>query len=169
MKIKKMIVPAIAIACMLSAVGCDRDKTVKKQRETSEQKTTDQRTKDIKRPVNTSTSQNEKPDITVNQDQKSSTTESVKDTKATTQTTTETPIATKKDEQKAAKTMTVTYNGFADGNFVEVQKEDGSTEVMLVTDDALIQKLDQMEIGSKIKISYKAKAGQANKQIVKIL
>ena len=83
-------------------------------------------------------------------------------------TTTEVPIATKKDEKKSAKTETVVYNGFADGNCVEVQKEDGSFEVMLVMDDALIKKLDSMDIGSKIKISYKAKAGQANKQIIKV-
>lgn len=39
---------------------------------------------------------------------------------------------------------------------------------MLVTDDALIKKLDSMDIGSKITISYKAKVGQANKQIIKV-
>ena len=50
----------------------------------------------------------------------------------------------------------------------QVQKEDGSFEVMLVMDDALIKKLDSMDIGSKIKITYKAKAGQANKQIIKV-
>ena len=62
----------------------------------------------------------------------------------------------------------MTVSVFADGNCVEVQKEDGSFEVMLVMDDALIKKLDSMDIGSKIKISYKAKAGQANKQIIKV-
>lgn len=56
-------------------------------------------------------------------------------------TTTEVPIATKKDEKKSAKTEMVVYNGFADGNCVEVQKEDGSFEVMLVMDDALIKSL----------------------------
>ena len=50
----------------------------------------------------------------------------------------------------------------------EVKKKMEVLKVMLVMDDALIKKLDSMDIGSKIKISYKAKAGQANKQIIKV-
>ncbi len=132
----------IALGCMFAFTACSKQTDQKLQKETTTQKT-----KDIKRPINTSTQAKQN---------------------VTEATTTEVPIATKKDEKKSAKTETVIYNGFADGNCVEVQKEDGSFEVMLVMDDALIKKLDSMDIGSKIKISYKAKAGQANKQIIKV-
>ena len=65
--------------------------------------------------------------------------------KKTTKATTETPIATKKDEQKAAVKATVTYNGFSDTNSVE-----------------------DLNPGTKVTIRYKAKAGQANKQIIAV-
>ena len=131
-----------------------------------QKETTTQRTKDIKRPINTS-QEKENPEVTIDQKQDKKQDASTQAKQNVTEaTTTEVPIATKKDEKKSAKTETVVYNGFADGNCVEVQKEDGSFEVMLVMDDALIKKLDSMDIGSKIKISYKA--GQANKQIIKV-
>ena len=142
----------IALGCMFAFTACSKQTDQKPEKET-----TAFRTKDIKRPINTS-QKKENTEVTIDQKQE----------KRQEATTTEVPIATKKDEKKSAKTETVIYNGFADGNCVEVQKEDGSFEVMLVMDDALIKKLDSMDIGSKIKISYKAKAGQANKQIIKV-
>lgn len=82
--------------------------------------------------------------------------------------TTETPIATKKDEQKAAVKATVTYNGFSDTNSVEMKMSDGSYEVMIVEKEDLIKKLEDLDPGTKVTIQYKAKAGQANKQIIKV-
>ena len=157
---RKIVIPMIALGCMFAFTACSKQTDQKLQKET-----TTQRTKDIKRPINTS-QKKENTEVTIDQKQEKKQDASTQN--VTEATTTEVPIATKKDEKKSAKTETVIYNGFADGNCVEVQKEDGSFEVMLVTDDALIKKLDSMDIGSKIKISYKAKAGQANKQIIKV-
>ena len=89
-------------------------------------------------------------------------------TKKTTKSTTETPIATKKDEQKAAIKATVTYNGFSDTNSVEMKMSDGSYEVMIVEKEDLIKKLEDLDPGTKVTIRYKAKAGQANKQIIAV-
>lgn len=86
----------------------------------------------------------------------------------TTKATTETPIATKKDEQKAAVKATVTYNGFSDTNSVEMKMSDGSYEVMIVEKEDLIKKLEDLNPGTKVTIRYKAKAGQANKQIIAV-
>lgn len=153
----------IALGCMFAFTACSKQTDQKLQKET-----TTQRTKDIKRPINTS-QEKENPEVTIDQKQNKKQDASTQAKQNVTEaTTTEVPIATKKDEKKSAKTETVVYNGFADGNCVEVQKEDGSFEVMLVSDDALIKKLDSMDIGSKITISYKAKAGQANKHIIKV-
>lgn len=149
---RKTVIPMIALGCMFAFTACSKQTDQKPEKETTALKT-----KDIKRPINTSQKQEKKQDASTQA--KRNVAEA---------TTTEVPIATKKDEKKSAKTEIVVYNGFADGNCVEVQKEDGSFEVMLAMDDALIKKLDSMDIGSKIKISYKAKAGQANKQIIKV-
>ena len=120
----------------------------------------------------------EKENISKNKDQQtitsSATTETT--TKVTTstttstakKTTTETPIATKKDEQKAAVKATVTYNGFSDTNSVEMKMSDGSYEVMIVEKEDLIKKLEDLNPGTKVTIRYKAKAGQANKQIIAV-
>ena len=119
----------------------------------------------------------EKENISKNKDQQtitsSATTEAT--TKVTTSTTTstakkttETPIATKKDEQKAAVKATVTYNGFSDTNSVEMKMSDGSYEVMIVEKEDLIKKLEDLNPGTKVTIRYKAKAGQANKQIIEV-
>jgi len=112
----------------------------------------------------------EKENISKNKDQQtitsSATTEAT--TKVTTSTTTSTPIATKKDEQKAAVKATVTYNGFSDTNSVEMKMSDGSYEVMIVEKEDLIKKLEDLNPGTKVTIRYKAKAGQANKQIIAV-
>ena len=119
----------------------------------------------------------EKENISKNKDQQtitsSATTEVTTSTttstaKKTTKATTETPIATKKDEQKAAVKATVTYNGFSDTNSVEMKMSDGSYEVMIVEKEDLIKKLEDLNPGTKVTIRYKAKAGQANKQIIAV-
>lgn len=97
-----------------------------------------------------------------------STTTTTSTAKKTTKATTETPIATKKDEQKAAVKATVTYNGFSDTNSVEMKMSDGSYEVMIVEKEDLIKKLEDLNPGTKVTIRYKAKAGQANKQIIAV-
>ena len=155
---RKIVIPMIALGCMFAFTACSKQTDQKPEKET-----TAFRTKDIKRPINTS-QKKENTEVTIDQKQEKRQDASTQAKQNVAEaTTTEVPIATKKDEKKSAKTETVIYNGFADGNCVEVQKE-----VMLVMDDALIKKLDSMDIGSKIKISYKAKAGQANKQIIKV-
>lgn len=117
----------------------------------------------------------EKENISKNKDQQtitsSATTEAttkVTTSTTTTKATTETPIATKKDEQKAAVKATVTYNGFSDTNSVEMKMSDGSYEVMIVEKEDLIKKLEDLNPGTKVTIRYKAKAGQANKQIIAV-
>lgn len=119
----------------------------------------------------------EKENISKNKDQQtitsSATTEATtkvttSTAKKTTKATTETPIATKKDEQKAAVKATVTYNGFSDTNSVEMKMSDGSYEVMIVEKEDLIKKLEDLNPGTKVTIRYKAKAGQANKQIIEV-
>ena len=156
---RKIVIPMIALGCMFAFTACSKQTDQKPEKET-----TALRTKDIKRPINTS-QKKENTEVTIDQKQEKKQDASTQAKRNVAEATT---IATKKDEKKSAKTETVIYNGFADGNCVEVQKEDGSFEVMLVMDDALIKKLDSMDIGSKIKISYKAKAGQVNKQIIKV-
>lgn len=141
---------------------------LKTNRSKAAKETTTQRTKDIKRPINTSQEkENPRSNNRSETEQKTRCFYTSK-TKCYRSNNDRSSNRNKKDEKKSAKTETVVYNGFADGNCVEVQKEDGSFEVMLVSDDALIKKLDSMDIGSKITISYKAKAGQANKQIIKV-
>lgn len=108
----------------------------------------------------------EKENISKNKDQQTITSSAT--TEATTKATTETPIATKKDEQKAAVKATVTYNGFSDTNSVEMKMSDGSYEVMIVEKEDLIKKLEDLNPGTKVTIRYKAKAGQANKQIIAV-
>ena len=157
---RKTVIPMIALGCMFAFTACSKQTDQKPEKETTALKT-----KDIKRPINTS-QKKENTEVTIEEKKQDASTQAKRNVAEAT--TTEVPIATKKDEKKSAKTEIVVYNGFADGNCVEVQKEDGSFEVMLVMDDALIKKLDSMDIGSKIKISYKAKAGQANKQIIKV-
>lgn len=119
----------------------------------------------------------EKENISKNKDQQtitsSATTEATtkvttSTAKKTTKATTETPIATKKDEQKAAVKATVTYNGFSDTNSVEMKMSDESYEVMIVEKEDLIKKLEDLNPGTKVTIRYKAKAGQANKQIIAV-
>lgn len=115
----------------------------------------------------------EKENISKNKDQQTITSSATTSTttstaKKTTKATTETPIATKKDEQKAAVKATVTYNGFSDTNSVEMKMSDGSYEVMIVEKEDLIKKLEDLNPGTKVTIRYKAKAGQANKQIIAV-
>lgn len=73
-----------------------------------------------------------------------------------------------KKKQKAAVKATVTYNGFSDTNSVEMKMSDGSYEVMIVEKEDLIKKLEDLNPGTKVTIRYKAKAGQANKQIIAV-
>ena len=108
----------------------------------------------------------EKENISKNKDQQTITSSAT--TEATTKVTTSTTIATKKDEQKAAVKATVTYNGFSDTNSVEMKMSDGSYEVMIVEKEDLIKKLEDLNPGTKVTIRYKAKAGQANKQIIAV-
>ena len=73
--------------------------------------------------------------------------------------------ATKKDEQAKDKTATGTYNGFADTNSVEIEMSDGSYQTFMVNDEDIVNKLNDMEEGTKITFTYGAVEGQANSEI----
>ena len=94
----------IALGCMFAFTACSKQTDQKLQKET-----TTQRTKDIKRPINTS-QEKENPEVTIDQKQNKKQDASTQAKQNVTEaTTTEVPIATKKDEKKSAKTETVVY------------------------------------------------------------
>lgn len=76
--------------------------------------------------------------------------------------------ATKKDEQAKPKSATGTYNGFADTSSVEIEMSDGSYQTFMVNDEDLVNKLNDMDEGTKIIFTYGAVEGQANMEILSI-
>lgn len=155
------ILAAILSISILSGCGTSKQKQVKTARTTQESNVTER--KDSAKNTEEPTTAFSTTEVTTAKAKVTSTTKS-KEVIATT----ETPIATKKDEQKAAVKATVTYNGFSDTNSVEMKMSDGSYEVMIVEKEDLIKKLEDLDPGTKVTIQYKAKAGQANKQIIKV-
>ena len=81
---------------------------------------------------------------------------------------TKTTTATKKDEQAKPKSATGTYNGFADTSSVEIEMSDGSYQTFIVNDEDLVNKLNDMDEGTKITFTYGAVEGQANMEILSI-
>ena len=81
---------------------------------------------------------------------------------------TKTTTATKKDEQAKPKSATGTYNGFADTSSVEIEMSDGSYQTFMVNDEGLVNKLNDMDEGTKITFTYGAVEGQANMEILSI-
>lgn len=81
---------------------------------------------------------------------------------------TKTTTATKKDEQAKPKSATGTYNGFADTSSVEIEMSDGSYQTFMVNDEDLVNKLNDMDEGTKITFTYGAVEGQANMEIFSI-
>ena len=81
---------------------------------------------------------------------------------------TKTTTATKKDEQAKPKSATGTYNGFADTSSVEIEMSDGSYQTFMVNDEDLVNKLNDMDEGTKITFTYGAVEGQANMEILSI-
>ena len=81
---------------------------------------------------------------------------------------TKTTTATKKDEQAKPKSATGTYNGFADTSSVEIEMSDGSYQTFMVNDEDLVNKLNDMDVGTKITFTYGAVEGQANMEILSI-
>ena len=81
---------------------------------------------------------------------------------------TKTTTATKKDEQAKPKSATGTYNGFADTSSVEIETSDGSYQTFMVNDEDLVNKLNDMDEGTKITFTYGAVEGQANMEILSI-
>ena len=81
---------------------------------------------------------------------------------------TKTTTATKKDEQAKPKSATGTYNGFADTSSVEIEMSDGSYQTFMVNDEDLVNKLNDMDEGTKIIFTYGAVEGQANMEILSI-
>ena len=81
---------------------------------------------------------------------------------------TKTTTATKKDEQAKPKSTTGTYNGFADTSSVEIEMSDGSYQTFMVNDEDLVNKLNDMDEGTKITFTYGAVEGQANMEILSI-
>ena len=76
--------------------------------------------------------------------------------------------ATKKDEQAKPTSATGTYNGFADTSSVEIEMSDGSYQTFMVNDEDLVNKLNDMDEGTKITFTYGAVEGQANMEILSI-
>lgn len=72
---------------------------------------------------------------------------------------TKTTTATKKDEQAKPKSATGTYNGFADTSSVEIEMSDGSYQTFMVNDEDLVNKLNDMDEGTKITFTYGAVEG----------
>lgn len=81
---------------------------------------------------------------------------------------TKTTTATKKDEQAKPKSATGTYNGFADTSSVEIEMSDGSYQTFMVNDEDLVNKLNDMDEGTKITFTYGAVEGQANMEILSV-
>ena len=81
---------------------------------------------------------------------------------------TKTTTATKKDEQAKPKSATGTYNGFADTSSVEIEMSDGSYQTFMVNDEDLVNKLNDMDEGTKITFTYGAVEGQANMETLSI-
>ena len=75
---------------------------------------------------------------------------------------------TTKDEQAKPKSATGTYNGFADTSSVEIEMSDGSYQTFMVNDEELVNKLNDMDEGTKITFTYGAVEGQANMEILSI-
>lgn len=60
------------------------------------------------------------------------------------------------------------YNGFADTSSVEIEMSDGSYQTFMVNDEDLVNKLNDMDEGTKITFTYGAVEGQANMEILSI-
>ena len=118
--------------------------TARRQQQNLQQKKTQKKIRQKKKPVATATSE--------------------ESTKEQTKTTT----ATKKDEQAKPKSATGTYNGFADTSSVEIEMSDGSYQTFMVNDEDLVNKLNDMDEGTKITFTYGAVEGQANMEILSI-
>ena len=83
----------------------------------------------------------------------------------------EKPVATATSEESTkeqTKTTTATYNGFADTSSVEIEMSDGSYQTFMVNDEDLVNKLNDMDEGTKITFTYGAVEGQANMEILSI-
>ena len=85
----------------------------------------------------------------------------------------EKPVATATSEeitkeQAKPKSATGTYNGFADTSSVEIEMSDGSYQTFMVNDEDLVNKLNDMDEGTKITFTYGAVEGQANMEILSI-
>ena len=95
---RKIVIPMIALGCMFAFTACSKQTDQKPEKET-----TALRTKDIKRPINTS-QKKENTEVTIDQKQEKKQDASTQAKRNVAEaTTTEVPIATKKDEKKSAK------------------------------------------------------------------
>lgn len=110
------------------------------------------------------TEENTEKDTATEEEKPVATATSEESTKEQTKTTT----ATKKDEEAKPKSATGTYNGFADTSSVEIEMSDGSYKTFMVNDEDLVNKLNDMEEGTKITFTYGAVEGQANMEILSI-
>ena len=132
-------------ACGKKSQAALNQQTARRQQQNLQQKKTQKKnTTEEEKPVATATSE--------------------ESTKEQTKTTT----ATKKDEQAKPKSATGTYNGFADTSSVEIEMSDGSYQTFMVNDEDLVNKLNDMDEGTKITFTYGAVEGQANMEILSI-
>ena len=73
-----------------------------------------------------------------------------------------------RQQQAQPKSATGTYNGVADTSSVEIEMLDGSYQTFMVNDEDLVNKLNDMDEGTKITFTYGAVEGQANMEILSI-
>ena len=143
MRKRFLLISTIIVLSAFTFAACGK-KSPSSPESTNSETTTAEPTTEEKKPVATATSE--------------------ESTKEQTKTTT----ATKKDEQAKPKSATGTYNGFADTSSVEIEMSDGSYQTFMVNDEDLVNKLNDMDEGTKITFTYGAVEGQANMEILSI-
>ena len=143
MRKRFLLISTIIVLSAFTFAACGK-KSPSSPESTNSETTTEKDTTEEEKPVATATSE--------------------ESTKEQTKTTT----ATKKDEQAKPKSATGTYNGFADTSSVEIEMSDGSYQTFMVNDEELVNKLNDMDEGTKITFTYGAVEGQANMEILSI-
>ena len=147
MRKRFLLISTIIVLSAFTFAACGKKSPSSPESTNSETTTAEPTTKD--------TTEEEKPVATATSEES---------TKEQTKTTT----ATKKDEQAKPKSATGTYNGFADTSSVEIEMSDGSYQTFMVNDEDLVNKLNDMDEGTKITFTYGAVEGQANMEILSI-
>ena len=153
MRKRFLLISTIIVLSAFTFAACGKTKSPSSPESTNSETTTAEPTTEENKEKDTT--EEEKPVATATSEES---------TKEQTKTTT----ATKKDEQAKPKSATGTYNGFADTSSVEIEMPDGSYQTFMVNDEDLVNKLNDMDEGTKITFTYGAVEGQANMEILSI-